>query len=120
MGNGRAAATLATVCGWPPGFGSWCGVAHSSQARSAANIAPVLRLPQCGRPPWRRRLLRQSPTNVNPKAEAVPSSRRLTASPRPRPNPAALAAPGSQSPAPRSFPCSPSPPRAAPAGGLPA
>ncbi|KHT35590.1 hypothetical protein RD02_20280 [Pectobacterium brasiliense] len=44
----------------------------------------------------------------------------LKALPRPRPNPAALAVPGSQSQAPRSFPCSPSPPRAAPAGGLPA
>lgn len=38
----------------------------------------------------------------------------------PRPNPAALAAPGSQLQTPYSFPCSPSPPRAAPGGGPPA
>ncbi len=37
----------------------------------------------------------------------------------PRPDPAALAAPGSQSQAPCSLPCSPSPPRAAPGGGFP-
>lgn len=99
MGALRAAS--ATACGWPPGFGSWHGVAHSSQARSAANIAPVLRLSRCGRRPWRRWLRRQPSgkvnIKVNPTAEAAPSSRRLTALPRPRPNPAALAVPGSQS-----------------------
>ncbi|MCL6375698.1 hypothetical protein EXT64_22840 [Pectobacterium atrosepticum] len=99
-------------------------MAHSSQARSAANIVPVLQHRRSGRLPLRRRLRRQPSGNVNikvnPTAEAAPSSRRLTASPRPRPNPAALASPGSQSQAPCSFPCSPSSPRAAPAGGLPA
>ncbi|AYH12173.1 hypothetical protein C5E22_21890 [Pectobacterium parmentieri] len=39
--------------------------AHSSQARSAANIAPVLRLSRCGRPPWRRWLRRQPSANIN-------------------------------------------------------
>ncbi|WP_426578134.1 hypothetical protein ACP179_10195 [Xenorhabdus stockiae] len=37
----------------------------------------------------------------------------------PCPDPTALAAPGSQSQAPCSLPCSPSPPRAAPKGGFP-
>ncbi|CAE13651.1 unnamed protein product [Photorhabdus laumondii subsp. laumondii TTO1] len=56
----------------------------------------------------------QRPAN-NPEGRSACGLRSLTS---PRPNPAALAAPGSQSQAPCSFPCSPSPPRAAP-GGFP-
>ncbi len=52
-------------------------------------------------------------TKRQPKGRSACGLRSLTS---PRPNPAALAAPGSQSQAPCSFPCSPSPPRAAPRG----
>ncbi|POD90528.1 hypothetical protein BV924_22450 [Pectobacterium odoriferum] len=47
------------------GSALWRGVAHSSQVRSAVGIPSVLRLPRCGRPPWRRRLRRHPSANIN-------------------------------------------------------
>ncbi len=119
---GALRSSLAKVCGWPQGLALWCCVAHRA-APSAVGIPLLPWLSRCGRHPWRHRLSVNLHININPTAEAVPASRRLTASPRPHPNPAVLAvlavlaARGSQAPC--SLPCSPSPPRAAPRRGPP-
>ncbi len=100
---------------------------HSAAHRLAALTSAVgSRAPSVAPTVWPPSLAAQAPALIlgqrqrQQKRGCRPDGLRLTASPRPRPNPAALAAPGSQSQAPCSFPCSPSPPRAAPAGGLPA
>lgn len=99
---------------------------QNSAAHRAAPSAVGSRAPSVAPTVWPPSLAAQAPALIlgqrqrQQKRGCRPDGLRLTASPRPRPNPAALAAPGSQSLAPCSFPCSPSPPRAAPAGGLPA
>ncbi|MFP1787624.1 hypothetical protein [Lonsdalea quercina] len=96
-------------------------MAHRT-APSAVGILLVLQHPRRGRHPWRRRHRRQPSANVNINPEREVG---LTASAEgrhlaPAPTPLRWLRAARSRVAPCSLPCSPSPPRAAPAGGLPA
>ncbi len=118
MGALRTAS--AVVSGWPPGLGSVARCGAQGCALCCKPQRASLALTE-----WPPSLAAQASASILSKHQRQHQSRSrscvtaLKGFTSPPPNPAALAAPGSQSPAPCSFPCSPSPPRAAPAGGLP-